>query len=355
MSVEKRPNGKWRARVYSKGHSMASRTFNLKRDAEAWHNEQARLLQIGDWVDPRRADVQMTDLFKQYLEATKSVSNPKSYDLAEQHIRTHLDPRLGRRPASAVSVRLLETMYRDLLNAGLAESTVRRIRDTLSSVYTWAIRSEILRTHTVRDSRVTARRVQSTRRAISPFSRDELARTLSAQRALNPAYVLVTEFAGLTGLRWGELAALRVSSVKLDEPVRLLVVRSKSERYPEKTTKSEVGRRVPLVPRAREIALSLIEGKQPDEHLFTSSRGLPITAPNFKRDVHWAHTSQDHRFHDLRHTAATEWLRAGVELTTVSKWLGHASPTVTLNIYSHYVGDASDFAALERLARKTDE
>lgn len=45
----------------------------------------------------------------------------------------------------------------------------------------------------------------------------------------------------------------------------------------------------------------------------------------------------------------------GVELTTVSKWLGHASLTVTLNIYSHYVGDVSDFVALERLARKKGE
>ena len=43
------------------------------------------------------------------------------------------------------------------------------------------------------------------------------------------------------------------------------------------------------------------------------------------------------RLHDLRHTAAVAWLPAGVGVVQVSRWLGHAQPTVTMNVYGDWV------------------
>jgi integrase len=51
--------------------------------------------------------------------------------------------------------------------------------------------------------------------------------------------------------------------------------------------------------------------------------------------------AQGIRFHDLRHTHASELLRRGTPLKTVSQRLGHANATVTLNIYAH-VMDGDD-------------
>ena len=52
------------------------------------------------------------------------------------------------------------------------------------------------------------------------------------------------------------------------------------------------------------------------------------------------------RFHDLRHTHATELLRRGVNIKVISERLGHSSVAVTLDIYSHVdlgmQGDAAD-------------
>jgi integrase len=47
------------------------------------------------------------------------------------------------------------------------------------------------------------------------------------------------------------------------------------------------------------------------------------------------------RFHDLRHFAATRLMAAGVPVRTVSGRLGHANPSTTLSVYSHFV-EASD-------------
>ena len=48
------------------------------------------------------------------------------------------------------------------------------------------------------------------------------------------------------------------------------------------------------------------------------------------------------RFHDLRHTAASIMLNRGVPALVVSKRLGHANPSTTLNIYAHLYMESQD-------------
>jgi integrase len=61
--------------------------------------------------------------------------------------------------------------------------------------------------------------------------------------------------------------------------------------------------------------------------------GLPVTTParNGMPALHGV------RLHDLRHTAAVAWLAAGVPVVQVSRWLGHAQPTITINVYGDWV------------------
>ena len=55
-----------------------------------------------------------------------------------------------------------------------------------------------------------------------------------------------------------------------------------------------------------------------------------------RRSVRWDEISGGRRIQDLHHTAAYEWLRKGVDVATVSAWLGHASVTTT-EAYLHLV------------------
>ena len=58
-----------------------------------------------------------------------------------------------------------------------------------------------------------------------------------------------------------------------------------------------------------------------------------------------AEAGPDVRFHDLRHTAATLLLRAGVHPKIVSERLGHSSVQITLDVYSHTAPDMQQEAA----------
>ena len=51
------------------------------------------------------------------------------------------------------------------------------------------------------------------------------------------------------------------------------------------------------------------------------------------------------RFHDLRHTAATQMLTNGIDVHTVSRRLGHAKTSITLDIYAHAIPGSQERAA----------
>lgn len=346
--IERLQSGNHRVRVYHRTRLVASKTFKLKRDAETWEAEQYRLLNSGDYINPRSGDILLADTIAAYLAATAGVSNPKTRDTVEAALRRHLPVEISRRPIRSIRAAQLDDVYADRLRAGYARGTVSRFRDSLSSVLAWAVRQRMIGTNPVTVSKV-PRGQEAAAESITPFTPRELADTIAAHRERNVAYAAVTEFASLTGLRWGELAALRVSDV-VDTPLPAVVVsRSKSDGYAVKATKSGKSRRVPLTDRAAEIAEAHIRGRDGAAPLFPAPRGGVMSEANYKRAVLWDETSGGHRFHDLRHTAATRWLQAGIDVKTVATWLGHSSAAVSLRIYAHHTGHAGDAAAIALL------
>ena len=73
---------------------------------------------------------------------------------------------------------------------------------------------------------------------------------------------------------------------------------------------------------------------------------LPATRPATKD----APSVQGVRLHDLRHTFATHQLSSGVHFMPVSKWLGHSTFTLTLDVYGDYIPEG-DGGAVKRFAR----
>ena len=285
-----------------------------------------------------------------YLAVHKGAINPKTWDTMESNLRLHVPDRVKRLPIDAMTVGLLESVYVSALKKPLARSTVKRVRSDLSVVFSWAVRRGIIDQNVVTGSHVPAGDTQ-TEDVIFPFSTAQLEATLLAQSSLNSQYAAMTEFAALTGLRWGELVALRVADFVLQPLPSIIVSRSGSDGYMIKRTKSNNTRRIPLVRRAEEILQVRLPGTMRDDLIFTSPSGKRLNGGNFKRAIKWEVTAPGHRFHDLRHTAATRWLQSGIEPRTVAQWLGHSTPTMTLNVYAHYLGVASDLTALELLER----
>ena len=149
----------------------------------------------------------------------------------------------------------------------------------------------------------------------------------------------------LAGLRWGELAGLRVGD-RVSVPGRGLrlhrtVLASSGGGAPYvDTLKNNRARTVPLVMDLVPLVDRWSEGKAPDAWLFAAPEGGPLRESNWKRSVGWTAATaaigrKGFRVHELRHTAASVWLAAGADPKAVQRVLGHATAAMTMDLYGH--------------------
>jgi integrase len=179
-----------------------------------------------------------------------------------------------------------------------------------------------------------------------------------AGRTLRPIIALALA----TGARRSELLALRLKNVDLD--AGLIRIEGSLEQTKGalrfKSPKTKNGRRTVAIPawivaelrshlltqQRRRLALGI--GRAPDDGLlFARWDGQP-------RSPHWltqkfalamASLKIDCTLHGLRHTHASQLISAGMDVLTISRRLGHGSPTITLSVYGHLFSNTDARAA----------
>ena len=181
---------------------------------------------------------------------------------------------------------------------------------------------------------------------MNPFTEEELEDVYTEAAQINKALAEVILVLGWTGLRWSELRALQPRDVTGGQHPALHVRRAQPEGAPLQPTKTGHARRVPVADRVSEIVATRAGGD--GGWLFAGRSGGQLNSSNVRRNV-WRQVSRGRTLRELRHTAACIWLTRGVDVATVSSWLGHASLTTT-HIYVRYLGTRADAAAVELLS-----
>ena len=342
--ARKTPGGRWRGVAKSGRVVIGTKTHDRRRDAIAWA-ERVEATAAGG-VDVRAGQVRVRDLLREWVELRRRTVAPKTA-VTDADLLRLMAPTLGARAVGSVLPIEIERWLLYLRERhGLADGSLRRYRQSLSSFFAWTVAE-----HRRSDNPVTTARLPAPLdppREMRPMTEEELNGVVAAIRRCSPAMADLVVIAGWTGLRWGELRALRVRTVQHTPAPALHVVASQTEGKPEKVAKGRNRRRVPLADVAHEAVLRAAAGKGPNDRLLGGPDGGSLWRRSFLRATGWEEVSGGRRLHDLRHTAACLWLSRGVDLATVSAWLGHASVSTT-NIYLHHLGTSADAAGLALL------
>jgi integrase len=351
MSIEGRraKSGAMRytARIKNGGRTVASRTFGRKGDAETWEREQYRALQLGDFIPPSQSNKPFAEVAAQFLESRRGQISPHSWRTDRDNL-ANIPTWFAARPVSSIGESEVLRHLTEQLGTK-ARSTVQRAKTTLSAVFAYAVREKLINRNPVREVRMPAGGTRVSE-GVETFTEAELAETLKLQYRIKPQLATVTEFLSLTGLRWSELRALRVRDLRSVPVPAVRVSRAHSDGYAERGTKTGMARLVPLTNRALDIAKSRASGRKITDYLFTTTTGRQLSGNLFRGLVKWSETAPAGRtIHDLRHYAASSWLRAGIPVHQVSQWLGHANPNTTLKVYAHVLGESQDLAAIAQL------
>lgn len=282
------------------------------------------------------------DLIDEYLKVQVHHLRPKTYKAYEYSLAHWVGPRLGRKKLKDVGVRdvagfvtWMKTPDKD--KPSYKAWTIRSCLTPMGRMFAYAVRqgwmgrnpvSELDRHERPRTDQKQMRilsmdEIQAVLRAAAPGGR--AVRGDSKKGApLKGTYHAIIATAVFTGLRLGELLALRWEDVDLLNAT--IKVRS---------SKTDAGVREVVIP---DFLVRLLAVYPTSEGLVFQARpGVPFDGRNVLRGLHGAQETagvERTSFHTLRHTYASLLIGQGEDVTYVSNQLGHANPAITLKIYA---------------------
>jgi integrase len=240
----------------------------------------------------------------------------------------------------------------------LVPKTLKTIRYLLKQAFEFAMQENYLRINPSNGIKIPTTDIKD--KEISVLTLDEQEKYIQVLGATK--YKLLFFTALFTGMRMGELIALKWENVDLDKKI-ITVCESykRTKKYSEdgtdvniidkKAPKTKNGNREINIPEFLAAALKAYKDSQvsnTDNLVFITASGQQMSDANLRRIQIALCKKADipyKNFHALRHTYATRLIENGSDVKTVSRLLGHADIQTTLNIYVHSTDDSKRSAA----------
>jgi len=338
----------WRARYRGPDGRERSRSFARRVDAEAFLTtiEDSKL--HGEWVDPALGKTRVREYAQQWL-ATKADVAPRTLVNIEARLRIHVDPYFGAMALNRVQPSHVRAFVAELVRDGYAPSTVKAIYQIVAQIFAQAAVDGLVARSPCVGIETPAERQREEMHFL------DAGQVAALAEAIDPRYRALIYTAAYTGLRAGELSALRVDRVDLLRST-IEVAESHSEvrgKLVTGPTKNRARRTVTMPRFLAEILAEHISTYAGDGYVFTAAGGGSVRHRNFYRRhfrpaVERAGLAETLRFHDLRHTAASLLIARGANPKQIQERLGHSTIRLTFDRYGHLF-EGHDAALLDAL------
>ncbi len=356
--IRRHPNApdRWQVRYIDPSGRERSRNFAKKTDAEKFlitvESDKLR----GIWTDPDAGRVSLREWATE-VEANRLNRRDSTKARDASCLHNLILPTFGDIELARIRPNEIRTWIGDLQQRGYAPATITKAYQILSRTFRVAVADGLIPHSPCREIKLPA--IDSDeRRFLTPTQIEDLA------HAIETRYRVLVLTGAYTGLRFGELAALRTDD--LDPLRRTLRVDEQLSRQGSGTMvsgplKSKKAYRTIGIPAflAHELTGHLAAFPSRSDLIFSHSNGGPLDYNRFRRR-HWlpaveASVGQPCTPHDLRHTHVAMLIAEGQSPRYIADRLGHESTRTVLDVYGHlYEGlDEAAMEGLERLRTRT--
>jgi integrase len=371
-----RANGEGSIYPKGDGFEVALIVHGRRRTARAKTITEARskLRELQRRQEQEQASYDERITVKQFLEywlsVTETTVRPRTYKRYAEYVRVHAIPGIGHLRLTQLRPVHLQDLYAARLKAGSSPSTVQHLHATLHRAFKMAERWEYASRNVA--SRVTPPRVP--RFKIRPLTLAEVRRLLAA--AAGTRFEAAVVLGVVTGMRLGEIFALRWSDVDLGEESvihvrgslqrvngRLQLVEPKTAGSVRDVALSDLGRDAIRRHRKQQTKhrMKMGESWEDNDLVFPNALGRFMATDyfvrrEFRRVLDGAGLPHI-RFHDLRHTFATLQLGNQQPIKIVSEMMGHSRTAITQDLYTHVSAQMQRKAAdaLDAALRETGD
>lgn len=356
------------------GRQTDKRGFRTKREAEAFASNVESAKIRGDYVSDTAGSTTVAEMYDAWSQTHARL---KSSTRAKQDTgwRVHVEPRWGDVPVAGVTTPAVRGWVSAMAGAGTGPATIEVALRVLRGSLEYAIEDRRLNRDPTKGIKP-PRRGHAERGYLTHAQVAALATEISQQLITfktgytktipQPTHATIVRLLAYTGLRWGEMAALRVGDIQRGRrriDIRRAVAEVRGEMV-YSTPKTHERRSVPYPPFLDDPIAAECAGKALDDPVFTGPQGGVIRVSDFRprhflpavkrcqaADPTFPHVTP----HDLRHSAASLAISAGANVKAVQTMLGHKSAAMTLDTYADLFPDDLDqvAAALQRAATQT--
>jgi len=351
--------------VAHQGRRTSRKVGDRTAAREAARKIQARLT-LGKGAFGERAKLpapRLMDYWKRFEENYRGTLKPSTWASYEMGMRVHIFSQLGNHRLDGITKPMMKKFVSQLVEKGLAKDSIRLYLAALGVLYTQAIDDKIVTENPTRGLGKFYRQAKVKHEEINPLTEEEsllfLEKTLEFEKKYYPLFLCALH----TGMRSGELAGLQWTDI--DWNGKFLEVRRAINRFGEvSSVKTKNGRRrVDLSDHLLETLSNYRREKQQEalkegkseipEWIFANRFGSfidikNVKSRNFKRVLKKGGL-RSIRFHDMRHTFASQLLSNGTNILYVSQQLGHANPQITMRIYAKWIPNKGQREAMNSL------
>jgi len=319
-----------------------SRTFHRKDDAARWLREELVKVDRGLWFDPGAGEETYGEWSARWLGQLRGVK-PKTATGYRSLLDSRILPVFGEVELRRITHDQVQGWITEMSAEGLSASRIRQARQVLrASLEVAVIQGKVPR------NPVAGVKIDPDRPRVQRFlDATQVARLVAAAENHRDGAGLVVLLLAYSGLRWGELVALRASSIDVARgrvTVAVSVTEVAGEGVVTGAPKNHRLRALGLPRLVIDPLAAHLVTVEPDGLVFTTAKGRhagsELRGAAFRSQV-WrpalatAGLDPDLRIHDLRHTAASLMISAGASVKAVQKALGHSTAVITLDRYSH--------------------
>lgn len=332
--MEKTKSGKYREKIYVNGTEVKSPSFKRKSDALAWKRESLSqrdkfIARGGRGFRKVRFSVYSDEYLKKVVANHNS---PRTYEVYESNLRKHVNPFMGNKYLHDINSDDGFNLISQIKKSGdYKPKTINLILMTVKRILNQAVSDNILGVNPLNS-------VKFLKEPPKPdvyMNQLEINQFLSAnlRSELYPLFVVALN----SGMRKGELAGLLLDRVNIKTGF-IEVTRTRDRKGLRETTKTNEKRFVPMNAEVRRVVLDIVRSGRTNSYVFTKFDGSPVNPHHLYREFREAQKkagfTKFYRFHDMRHTFASQFMMNGGSIYDLQKIMGHTDIKTTQR-YAH--------------------
>ena len=353
-SVQKMPNGKYKIQITigydaNKRQRKKSFTGNTEKEAISALTKFKIEKSKGTLVVSNKYTV--SEFIQRWLSNKKSELKETTYSNYVNVCNKHLIPKLGSTRIQKLTTAKINDYFTACIKEGLSQVSLRKHKSMIHDVLELAINENVIGANCA----IRSNSLKSSTRKMNVLSTDEIKKLLDKAKELLDVkrkrlrlayYIILLTLA--TGLRLGELLGLQKEDIDMDRntiSVRHNLTRvNRQFKLDTPKTKSS-WRTISVDPQVLKIIKEIFTD---NSYVFHTVKGDPLSPSNTSslfQEVLAMANIKDVRFHDLRHTHATQLIASGCSIKMVSERLGHSNVNITLSLYVHSLPEQDHEAA----------